>query len=70
MAKKETLQERWDKDGMTDNRGVENCSGCKGCRFADKHGAGYQKAWCEKFNGENFKPMSVLDGGECDLFEK
>lgn len=71
--RKKTLQERWDEDGLSDNRGIINFPGCKGCIFAEpdnKVTRGYTKGICAMFNGEQFKPHNLYEGGQCPYYEE
>lgn len=69
--KKLTQEERWELEGLTDNRGSEYCPKCKGCMFAEEGENGYQKAFCMMYppDGKEFKPHRVYAGGECEYYE-
>lgn len=71
MAEKKLTQaERWEAEGLTDNRGSNNFPNCKGCVFAEEGERGYQKAICGVFHGDKFKPWSLYSGGQCEYYDE
>ena len=64
MENRKSLQERWDKDILTDNSQFENCKQCKGCRFqndGDIWSNHYTKSSCQKYPYPKFKPVEIID---------
>jgi len=68
----ETRREREILDNdMSDNRGIDYFPDCKGCVWAardTKYAKGYQKSVCDIY--PNCKPLSLMNGGECEWFDE
>jgi hypothetical protein len=71
-GKKLTQAQRWEAEGLTDNRGSNNFPNCKGCIFAEDGEKGYQKAFCAVYprDGAEFKPQRLYAGGECEYYDE
>ena len=71
--KNKTLQERWDKDILTDNTQFKNCKQCKDCIFQNDKTVWsnhYTKSACQKYPYPKFKPIEVIDNtGKCPYRE-
>lgn len=77
MANKEkTLEERYEKDILTDNTSLNKYQQCKDCFFRDRTAVngvecGWQKGNCKIFEYPSFKPDDIMrNRDECEYHEK
>ena len=64
MKDYKSLQERWNKDTLTDNTQFENCKQCKDCIFQNDDTVWsnhYSKSCCQKYPYPKYKPVEVID---------
>ena len=73
---KQTLEERYAADILTDNAALNQNSQCKDCFFRDKttvngEECGWKKGACKIYEYPNFKPDDVMrNRDECEYYEK
>ena len=74
--KKQTFEERYATDILTDNTALEKYQQCKDCIFRDRtkvqgKECGWQKGMCDIYAYPKFKPDDVMRNREfCEFYEK
>lgn len=72
--KNKTLEQRYEKEILTDNTQLPKCEQCKDCEFRDDgtiYANDYKKSSCSMYPYPQFKPVGVIRSTEpCDFYVK